>query len=71
MINNSILKAIQADIKLIEPEADTRLNKRKQRYRDAQTVYNKEKRKKKSTKKYYQPVIQSSDEHDPIDYDVL
>ena len=71
MINNSILKAIQADIKLIEPEADTRLNKRKQRYRDAQTVYNKEKRKKKSTKKYYQPVIQSSDEHEPIDYDVL
>lgn len=73
MIDNDTLIAIQADIALIEPEADSRLKSRTERYKKAAHIVRstRDKKHKKPAKKYYQPVVQSYHEHDDVDYDLL
>lgn len=72
MIDDNTIQAIQADIKLLDPEADERVYKARQKALQRHKMkYEEYQRNRKKQKYQYQPVVQSPSDHDDIDYDVL
>ena len=77
MLDDATIKAIQQDINAIDPKANERrynqrLKERKRRVEYNRRAYlkNKDKLRQQALERY-DPVIQSPDEHDPVDYSLL
>jgi len=77
MIDDNTLKSIEEDIMQLDPNAARRLLEQRKHRRIKRIEYNKraylkhrEKLREQAREKY-SPVIQSLDDHDPIDYDDL
>lgn len=78
MLDDITIKAIQDDIQLLDPNGTNRQYHQSEHRRLKRVEYNRRAYIKRRygnqpqrTKSYYQPVVQSPDEHDDVDYDLL